>query len=150
MHFGTDHFELLINIHLLALKHCVSPAINIGGAKLNMCKVSHPDFFFLHKKKRMLDFPSKNIQSLKTFKALKIILWDIQFKYLHFGYIYSLLTHSSIFSKRLIMELPKMKPLFPFLGKALHLGRESPVGSHRSSLSLPSWSQFEKQIWRWP
>lgn len=52
MHFGTDHFELLINIHLIAVKHCVLPVINIGGAKLNMCKVSHLDFFFLHKKKK--------------------------------------------------------------------------------------------------
>lgn len=58
VHFGTDHFELLINIHLIALKHCVSSAINIGGAKLNMCNVSHLDFFSL---KRILDFPSKNI-----------------------------------------------------------------------------------------
>lgn len=94
----------------------------------------------------MLDFPSKNIFSFKTFKSLKIILRDIQLKYLHFCYIYSLFTHSPIFSKRLILKLPQMKPLFPFLGKALHLGKHSPVGSDRSSLSLPSWSQFEKQI----
>lgn len=113
VHFGTDHFELLINIHLIAVKHCVSSAINIGGAKLNTCNVSH-DFFSL---KWILDFPSKNIWSFKTLKPQKIILSDIQFKYLSFCYIYSLLTHSLIFSKWLIIKLTKVKSLFP--GKSL-------------------------------
>lgn len=44
--FGTDHSELLINIHLMAVKHCVSSAINISGVGLNACNLSHLDFFF--------------------------------------------------------------------------------------------------------
>lgn len=31
-----------------------------------------------------------------------------------------------------------MKALFPFLGKAVHLGKHSPLGSHRNSLSSPN------------
>lgn len=58
-------------------------------------------------------------------------------KYLSFCYICSLLAHSPIFSKWLAIKLTKMKALFPFPGKALHLGRRSPVGSYRSSLALP-------------
>lgn len=62
VHFGTDHFELLINIHLIAVKHCVSSAINIGGAKLNMCNVSHLDFF---PKNEYLTFPPRTSEVLK-------------------------------------------------------------------------------------
>lgn len=121
--FGTDHSELLINIHLMAVKHCVSSAINISGVRLNACNLSHLDFFSL---KWELDFPSKNILSFKSLKPKKIILSDIQIKYLSFCYIYFLLTYSPIFSKgALLSKLTKRKALFPFLGKALHLGRHS-------------------------